>query len=74
MAATIWAVLIWGGAAVTLLGVAGLAWCVRLSLKAKGAEPAQAKAIMQKVVVYNLGSMAVAVFGLLSMVTGLILR
>lgn len=68
------AALIWGGAVVALLGVAGLAWCVRLSLKAKTADEATARALMAKVVVYNLASMGVAVLGLLCVVAGLVLR
>ncbi|MGV8984663.1 MAG: hypothetical protein ACOH2H_00030 [Cypionkella sp.] len=68
------AALIWGGAVVALLGVAGLAWCVRLSLLAKRSEPDTARAIMQRVVVLNLAAMGVAVLGLLCVVAGLVLR
>ena len=68
------AALIWGGAVVALLGVAGLAWCVRLSLRAKKSGEAEARAIMARVVVYNLAAMGVAVLGLLCVVAGLVLR
>ena len=64
---------IWGGALVALLGVAGLGWCVRLSMQARRAAPEAARAIMQRVVTLNLASMGVAVLGLICVVIGLLL-
>ncbi len=68
------AVLIWGGAVVVMLGVAGLMYCAQQSLKAKGLAEDAARAVMQKVVVWNLASMGVAVLGLMAVVMGLVLR
>jgi hypothetical protein len=68
------AVLIWGGALVVLLGVAGLMYCAQQSLKAKNMPDAEARAVMQKVVAWNLASMGVAVLGLMAVVMGLVLR
>ena len=66
--------LIWGGAALAMLGVAGLLYCALQSMKARGLQDDAARAIMQKVVVWNLAAMAVAVLGLMAVVTGLLLR
>ncbi len=68
------AAVIWGGAVVALIGVAGLAWCVRLSMQARKAEPEVARAIMQRVVTLNLAAMGIAVLGLACVVAGLVLR
>lgn len=68
------AALIWVGAVVALLGVAGLAWCVRLSMQAKRADPDAARALMQRVVTLNLAAMGVAIAGLICVVAGLVLR
>ena len=66
--------LIWGGAAVTLLGVAGLMFCAAQSLKARTLPDDQARAAMARVVTLNLASMGVAVLGLMAVVAGLLQR
>ena len=66
--------LIWGGAGVAMLGVVGLLYCGIQSMKARGLEEAAARAVMQKVVVWNLAAMGVAVLGLMAVVAGLVLR
>ena len=66
--------LIWGGAAVTLLGVAGLMFCAAQSLKARTLPDDQARAAMARVVTLNLASMGMAVLGLMAVVAGLLLR
>jgi hypothetical protein len=66
--------LIWGGAAVTLLGVAGLMFCAAQSLKARTLPDDQARAVMARVVTLNLASMGLAVLGLMAVVAGLLLR
>lgn len=68
------AALIWGGAVVTLLGVAGLMFCAAQSLKARTLPEDQARAAMARVVAWNLGSVGVAVLGLMAVVAGLLLR
>ena len=66
--------LIWGGAAVTLLGVAGLMFCAAQSLKARNLPDDQARTVMARVVTLNLASMGLAVLGLMAVVAGLLLR
>ena len=66
--------LIWGGAAVTMLGVAGLMFCAAQSLKARTLPDDQERAAMARVVTLNLASMGVAVLGLMAVVAGLLLR
>lgn len=66
--------LIWGGAAVTLLGVAGLMYCAAQSIKARSMPEDLARAAMARVVTWNLGSVGVAVLGLMAVVAGLVLR
>jgi hypothetical protein len=68
-------VVIWIGAALTLLGLAGLVWCILLALKAKrsGLDDAAMKAALQRVVALNLGALALSGLGLMLVVVGVIL-
>ena len=67
--------LIWIGAALTLVGVAGLLWCVLLALKAKrsGGSDEEIRAQLQKVVALNLGALLVSGLGLAAVIVGVIL-
>jgi len=67
--------LIWGGAALSMLGVFGLIWCIVIALKAKrsGLPDDQMKARLQKVVALNLAALAVSGLGLMLVVVGIIL-
>lgn len=67
---------IWGGAVLTLLGVAGLAWCVRLALtvRRQAPEPEAMRAALQRVMVWNMAALGVACLGLMAVVVGIILR
>lgn len=67
--------LIWGGAALTMIGVLTLLWCILLAMRArKSALPdAEIKAQLQRVVVLNLGALAVSGLGLIVVVVGVIL-
>ena len=67
--------LIWAGAALTLLGVAGLVYCVLRALKARRAGlPDEAlRAELQRVVLINLGALGVSVLGLMLVVLGIFL-
>lgn len=69
------ATMIWCGAVLTLAGVAGLVWCVVLALRAKrsGLEDAAMRAALQRVVVLNLGALALSGLGLMLVVVGVIL-
>ena len=66
--------LIWGGVVVAMLGVAGLLACGVSAMRARSLEAAAARAVLQKVMVWNLAAMGVAMFGLMAVVVGLILR
>lgn len=67
--------LIWGGAALSMLGVIGLIWCILLALQAKrsGLPDDQMKARLQNVVALNLGALAISAIGLMAVVIGIIL-
>lgn len=67
--------LIWVGAAVTLLGLAGLIWCiVRVRrARAKGLGDDALRAELQKVVALNLGALLLSAFGLMLVVVGIFL-
>lgn len=67
--------MIWIGAALTILGVAGLVYCILLALKAKKANlPDDAmRAALQKAVVLNMAALAVSGIGLMFVVFGVML-
>lgn len=67
--------LIWVGAALTLLGVAGLVWCIVLAMRAKRANlpDAEMRATLQRVVVLNMAALAVSGLGLMCVVFGVFL-
>ena len=68
-------IVVWSGAALTLVGVFGLLWCVWIVLGIKRANlpDAEARARMQKVVALNLGALAVSFLGLMAVLVGIIL-
>lgn len=68
-------ILIWIGAALTVLGIAGLGWCVVKALAARRAgldEPAM-RAALQKVVILNMAALGVSALGLVTVVAGILL-
>lgn len=67
--------LVWIGAILTLLGVAGLVWCVLIAVRAKREDlsDAEMKARLQKVVALNMGALALSAIGLMCVVLGLFL-
>lgn len=67
--------LIWIGAAFTLLGVAGLVWCIVLAMRARksGLPDDQMRAALQRVVVLNMAALAVSGLGLMCVVFGVML-
>ena len=67
--------LIWGGAGLTMIGVAGLLWCVVLGVRAKrsGLPDAEMKAQLQRVVALNLGALALSALGLMAVIFGVII-
>jgi len=67
--------LIWGGTAVTLASVAMLGWCGILALRVRraGLDEAATRAGLQRVLIWNMGALAVAALGLMAVVVGVIL-
>jgi hypothetical protein len=67
--------MIWGGAALTVVGILGLLYCIWIVLGIKRANlpDDQARARMQRVVALNLGALAVSFFGLMLVLVGVIL-
>ncbi|NNL17240.1 MAG: hypothetical protein HKP37_00720, partial [Boseongicola sp.] len=59
--------LIWIGAVFTLIGVAGLGWCITIAWKARreGLDDQAMKARLQKVVAMNLAALAISSIGLM---------
>ncbi len=67
--------LIWIGAAVTLLGLAGLVWCILTVRRAQkqGLDEAGMKARLQNVVAVNMGALFLSAIGLMMVVVGILL-
>ena len=67
--------MIWGGAALSMIGILGLLWCIVLAVRAKrsGLPDEQVKAQLQQVVALNLGALAVSALGLMLVIAGIIL-
>jgi hypothetical protein len=67
--------LIWAGAALTLLGVGGLGYCVLRTIRARraGLDDAAMRAELQRVVTINLGALGVSALGLMLVVLGIFL-
>ncbi|MDD9922578.1 MAG: hypothetical protein OXQ92_09925 [Boseongicola sp.] len=67
--------LIWIGAILTLVGVAGLVWCISIAMKAKreGLDDAAMKERLQKVVALNMGALGLSAIGLMCVVLGIFL-
>jgi hypothetical protein len=68
-------ILIWIGTAFTLLGVAGLIYCIVLATKARRAGLADdaLRAQLQRVVTLNLAALGVSAIGLMMVVAGIML-
>lgn len=73
---SIFDVLIWSGAAVTLAGLALLIWCIVRVARARrgGHDEARLRETMQKTVPVNLAALFLSVLGLMMVVVGIILR
>lgn len=68
--------LIWIGAAVALLGVIALIWCVVyvLRLRKAGLDDATLRERMQKAVLVNFVALAISTLGLMLVIIGIFLR
>jgi hypothetical protein len=67
--------LVWAGALVSLMGVAGLVYCVMRALRVRrsGLEDGAMRAELQRVVVVNMAALAVSAIGLMLVVLGIVL-
>ena len=67
--------LIWSGAAITLLGLVGLTYCIFLVARGRRAKlPDEAlRAVMQTALIWNMAALAASGLGLMMVVAGVIL-
>jgi hypothetical protein len=67
--------LVWAGALVSLIGVAGLVYCVMRALRVRraGLGDEAMRAELQRVVVVNMAALAVSAIGLMLVVLGILL-
>ena len=67
--------LIWSGTAVSLLGLAGLIWCILTVMRARKASlpDEEMRAKLQGVLPLNLGALFLSVIGLMMVVVGILL-
>jgi threonine/homoserine/homoserine lactone efflux protein len=67
--------LIWAGVALSLLGVAGLVWCVVTVWRARRAQldDSAMRAVLQRVLPRNLGALFLSVIGLMLVIVGIFL-
>ena len=67
--------LIWIGAALTLIGVLGLGWCVLIAIRARreGLDEDAMRARLQRVVAINLAALGISAIGLMTVVLGVFL-
>ncbi|MBD3678662.1 MAG: hypothetical protein HUJ27_09695 [Rhodobacteraceae bacterium] len=67
--------LIWIGAVLSLLGLAGIVWCILAVMKAKraGLSDEEMRGRLSKVLPVNLGALFLSAIGLMMVVTGVIL-
>jgi len=67
--------IVWIGAALTVVGLAMLMWCIVAVMRAKraGLDDAALKARLQKVVALNLAALGVSGLGLMIVIVGIFL-
>lgn len=72
---TIWDGLIWGGTALTVVGLTALCWCIVTAARAKasGKDDEAMRQVMRRVVTVNMAALAASVFGLMFVVLGIML-
>lgn len=68
-------VMIWSGAALSLVGLAGLVWCIIQVARARrsGLDDDALRAAVQSVLPLNLGSLFLSMIGLILVTVGVIL-
>ncbi|KKK90081.1 hypothetical protein LCGC14_2726670 [marine sediment metagenome] len=67
--------LIWTGAVLSLVGIGGLAWCIRQAfvLRRSNLEEDMMRTRLQRLVAWNLGALLLSAFGLMMVVVGIFL-
>ncbi|WP_375230647.1 hypothetical protein [Roseobacter sp. S98] len=72
---TIFDVIIWTGAGVSLLGLAGLIWCIVYVARARRARLAdeEMRAVLRRALPLNLGALFLSVIGLVLVIIGIFL-
>lgn len=67
--------LIWAGAALTVVGLIGLGYCILRAMRARrsGLDDTAMRAELQRVVVINLAAVGVSALGLAAVVSGILL-
>ncbi|MDN3711020.1 hypothetical protein QWZ10_02870 [Paracoccus cavernae] len=72
---TIWDILIWGGTALTVVGLLALAWCILTVIRARRAGQTDdvLRDTMRRVMAINLAALAGSVIGLMAVVVGIML-
>ncbi|WP_299772018.1 hypothetical protein [uncultured Tateyamaria sp.] len=67
--------LIWGGAALSVVGLIGLVWCIIKVWRARaaGLDDTDMRAVMARVLPLNLGALFVSVIGLMLVIIGIFL-
>lgn len=67
--------MIWGGAAVSLIGLAGLIWCIFRVMRAKRARLSDddMRGVLQSVLPINMAALFISAIGLMLVVLGVIL-
>lgn len=68
-------ILVWIGAGLSVLGLAGLIWCIVRVARARKAKLSddELRAAVQAVLPYNLGALLLSVLGLMLVVIGVLL-
>ncbi len=67
--------LIWGGAAISLAGLAGLVWCILRVMRARKADLSDEdlREVVRKTVPLNMGALFLSVIGLMIVIVGIFL-
>lgn len=67
--------LVWIGAAMAVVGLAGLAWCIRraMVMKKSPLPPEEAQGVFHKLIAVNMASVAFAFLGVGLLIAGLLL-
>ena len=70
---SIFDMIVWGGAGLSVVGLIGLIWCIIRVARARrsGMDDQEMRAVLQKVVPLNLGARCVSMLGLMMVIVGI---